>query len=139
MVPQDVHESFEGELAKGYINPRYYNKNWTKTAEKLIDEICEILGSGKASTRKRAEGYTVHYELVGGIIIGYHDRHQYMGIIMQMDGKTLDRLRTYKGDMAGAWVIAKIAEYAERIEWFDKCTRIDISLDMFNHEHSVLI
>ena len=89
---------------KKMIVDEFYDVDWSDKADAIINRICTELGLGaEVPARKNAQGDAVNplsklgYNVCrqyGDILIGYHKRYEFMGVIVQLSG---DACRSYRG------------------------------------------
>lgn len=154
MSPRDKYKmGADGEpilsrKGKKLIADEFYDVDWTDKADAIINRICATLGLGaEVPARKNAQGDAVNplsklgYNVCkqyGDILIGYHNRYEYMGIIVQLSG---DACRSYRRGfddcVAELFLISGLNTIADANDYMCAPTRIDIALDEYNGAWSV--
>lgn len=154
MSPRDKYKmGADGEpilsrKGKKLITDEFYDVDWTDKADAIINRICATLGLGaEVPARKNAQGDAVNplsklgYNVCkqyGDILIGYHNRYEYMGIIVQLSG---DACRSYRRGfdncVAELFLISGLNTIADANDYMCAPTRIDIALDEYNGAWSV--
>lgn len=149
MSPRDKYKLGEdGEpilsrKGKKLIADEFYDVDWTDKADAIINRICATLGLGaEVPARKNAQGDAVNplsklgYNVCkqyGDILIGYHNRYEYMGIIVQLSG---DACRSYRRGfddcVAELFLISGLNTIADTNDYMCAPTRVDIALDEYN-------
>lgn len=128
---------------KKLIADEFYDVDWTDKADAIINRICATLGLGaEVPARKNAQGDAVNplsklgYNVCkqyGDILIGYHNRYEYMGIIVQLSG---DACRSYRRGfddcVAELFLISGLNTIADANDYMCAPTRVDIALDEYN-------
>lgn len=154
MSPRDKYKmGADGEpilsrKGKKLIADEFYDVDWTDKADAIINRICATLGLGaEVPARKNAQGDAVNplsklgYNVCkqyGDILIGYHNRYEYMGIIVQLSG---DACRSYRRGfddcVAELFLISGLNTIADANDYMCAPTRVDIALDEYNGAWSV--
>lgn len=133
---------------KKLIADKFYDVDWTDKADAIINRICATLGLGaEVPARKNAQGDAVNplsklgYNVCkqyGDILIGYHNRYEYMGVIVQLSG---DACRSYRRGfddcVAELFLISGLNTIADANDYMCAPTRVDIALDEYNGAWSV--
>lgn len=133
---------------KKLIAEEFYDVDWTDKADAIINRICATLGLGaEVPARKNAQGDAVNplsklgYNVCkqyGDILIGYHNRYEYMGVIVQLSG---DACRSYRRGfddrVAELFLISGLNTIADANDYMCAPTRVDIALDEYNGAWSV--
>lgn len=123
-----------------------YDVDWTDKAESIIARICALLGLGaEIPLRKNAQGniinplgslgYTVCKQF-GDVLVGYHSRYEYMGVMVQLSG---DACRAYRDAFADddkrvpeLVLIKTLKQIATDNDYMCAPTRVDIALDEYD-------
>lgn len=154
MSPRDKYKlGADGEpilsrKGKKLIADEFYDVDWTDKADAIINRICATLGLGaEVPARKNAQGDAVNplsklgYNVCkqyGDILIGYHNRYEYMGVIVQLSG---DACRSYRRGfddcVAELFLISGLNTIADANDYMCAPTRVDIALDEYNGAWSV--
>lgn len=150
MSPRDKYKLGEdGEpilsrKGKKLIADEFYDVDWTDKAEVIINRIYTTLGLGaEVPARKNAQGDAVNplsklgYNVCkqyGDILIGYHNRYEYMGIIVQLSG---DACRAYRrmfdnNCVPELFLISGLNTIADDNDYMCAPTRVDIALDEYD-------
>lgn len=129
---------------KKMIADAFYDVDWTDKADGIINRICTVLDLGaEVPARKNAQGDAINplsklgYNVCkqyGDILIGYHNRYEYMGVIMQLSG---DACRSYRRMFDNSCVpelflINGLNTIADDNDYMCAPTRVDIALDEYN-------
>lgn len=115
----------------------YYNVNWSDTAELYISAISNLLNvkfstPDKNQTSLAKLGYT-QTRCAGSILIGYHERYEYMGICLQFTGEGLRQYRLSSSrDCAESWLMRSLDKLSDKWEYSCSATRIDIAIDSYD-------
>lgn len=129
---------------KKMIADEFYDVDWIDKADAIINRICATLGLGaEVPARKNAQGDAVNplsklgYNVCkqyGDILIGYHNRYEYMGIIVQLSGDACRSYRRAFGDdcVAELFLISGLNTIADANDYMCAPTRVDIALDEYN-------
>lgn len=126
----------------------FYDIDWSDKADGIINCICAKLGLGaEVPARKNAQGDAVNplsklgYNVCkqfGDVLIGYHKRFEYMGIIVQLSG---DACRSYRRGfddcVAELFLISGLNTIADANDYMCAPTRVDIALDEYDGAWSV--
>lgn len=154
MSPRDKYKmGADGEpilsrKGKKLIADEFYDVDWTDKADAIINRICATLGLGaEVPARKNAQGDAVNplsklgYNVCkqyGDILIGYHNRYEYMGIIVQLSGDACRSYRRMFADcVAELFLISGLNTIADDNDYMCAPTRVDIALDEYNGAWSV--
>lgn len=154
MSPRDKYKlGADGEpilsrKGKKMIADEFYDVDWTDKADAIINRICATLGLGaEVPARKNAQGDAVNplsklgYNVCkqyGDILIGYHNRYEYMGIIVQLSGDACRSYRRMFADcVAELFLISGLNTIADDNDYMCAPTRVDIALDEYNGAWSV--
>lgn len=155
MSPRDKYKlGVDGEpilsrKGKKLIADEFYDVDWTDKAEAIINRIYTTLGLGaEVPARKNAQGDAVNplsklgYNVCkqyGDILIGYHKRYEYMGIIVQLSGDACRSYRRAFDDdcVAELFLISGLNTIADDNDYMCAPTRVDIALDEYNGAWSV--
>ena len=150
MSPRDKYKiGADGEpilsrKGKKMIADAFYDVDWTDKADGIINRICTVLDLGaEVPARKNAQGDAVNplsklgYNVCkqyGDILIGYHNRYEYMGVIIQLSG---DACRSYRrmfdnGCVPELFLISGLNTIADDNDYMCAPTRVDIALDEYN-------
>lgn len=150
MSPRDKYKLGEdGEpilsrKGKKLIADEFYDVDWMDKAEVIINRIYTTLGLGaEVPARKNAQGDAVNplsklgYNVCkqyGDILIGYHNRYEYMGIIVQLSG---DACRAYRRMFVNncvpeLFLISGLNTIADDNDYMCAPTRVDIALDEYD-------
>lgn len=152
MSPRDKYKlGADGEpilsrKGKKLIADEFYDVDWTDKADAIINRICATLGLGaEVPARKNAQGDAVNplsklgYNVCkqyGDILIGYHNRYEYMGVIVQLSG---DACRSYRGGFDDTdkrvpelVLVSTLKAIADGNGYMCAPTRVDIALDEYN-------
>lgn len=136
---------------KKMIADIFYDIDWSDRAENIIAHICADLELGtEVPARKTAQGDTVNplgklgYNVCkqyGDVLIGYHKRFEYMGIIIQLSG---DACRSYRNSFDDTdkrvpelVLLSRLNTIATANDYMCAPTRVDIALDEYNGLWSV--
>lgn len=133
---------------KKLIADEFYDVDWTDKADAIINRICATLGLGaEVPARKNAQGDAVNplsklgYNVCkqyGDILIGYHNRYEYMGVIVQLSGDACRSYRRAFDDcVAELFLISGLNTIADANDYMCAPTRVDIALDEYNGAWSV--
>ena len=133
---------------KKLIADEFYDVDWTDKADAIINRICATLGLGaEVPARKNAQGDAVNplsklgYNVCkqyGDILIGYHKRYEYMGVIVQLSGDACRSYRRMFDDcVAELFLISGLNTIADDNDYMCAPTRVDIALDEYNGAWSV--
>lgn len=141
VFPIDNHLDDDGnELPKGKFPDKYYNNDWTDRADSRVKDLEEFFGESMQEERctlGRA-GYTVSYRFASGAVVGYHEKHEYMGIHIQFTGEGLVVLRKRLGGLAERDALRLIAGQCEAWGDYDwRVSRIDVAIDVTDSEWTV--
>ena len=129
---------------KKLIADEFYDVDWTDKADAIINRICAILGLGaEVPARKNAQGDAVNplsklgYNVCkqyGDILIGYHKRYEYMGVIVQLSGDACRSYRRAFDDdcVAELFLISGLNTIADANDYMCAPTRVDIALDEYD-------
>lgn len=155
MSPRDKYKiGADGEpilsrKGKKMIADAFYDVDWTDKADGIINRICTVLDLGaEVPARKNAQGDAINplsklgYNVCkqyGDILIGYHNRYEYMGVIMQLSG---DACRSYRRTFDNSCVpelflISGLNTIADDNDYMCAPTRVDIALDEYNGDWAV--
>lgn len=117
-----------------------YNVDWTTTAEKYIKQISLLLNLEFTQDKHNSLaklGYTQTLQS-GKILLGYHERYEYMGICIQLTG---DGLRQYRMsspyDCPEPWLMRALDNLSDSWEYSCGATRIDIAIDTYNGDTTI--
>lgn len=131
---------------KKLIADEFYDVDWTDKADAIINRICATLGLGaEVPARKNAQGEAVNLlsklgynvcKQYDDILIGYHKRYEFMGIIVQLSG---DACRSYRGSFANTdkrvpelVLLFALNAIATDNNYMCAPTRVDIALDEYD-------
>lgn len=129
---------------KKLIADEFYDVDWTDKADAILNRICVTLGLGaEVPARKNAQGDAVNplsklgYNVCkqyGDILIGYHKRYEYMGIIVQLSGDACRSYRRAFDDdcVAELFLISGLNTIADANDYMCAPTRVDIALDEYD-------
>lgn len=142
MLPIDSRLDEEGnELPAGRYADRYFKRNWSDKAERFCFDLCEKIGFESISESNikkiRKLGYNIEYNLADGIILGYHDNNEYMGLCLQLSGDGLRSLRLNYDENAEVILLNLIKEFVEERNYRFRVTRLDVAIDVENCWESV--
>lgn len=149
MSPRDKYKlGADGEpilsrKGKKMIADAFYDVDWADKADGIINRICATLGLGaEVPARKNAQGDAVNplsklgYNVCrqyGDILIGYHNRYEYMGVIVQLSGDACRAYRSMYNDcVAELFLINGLNAIANDNNYMCAPTRVDIALDEYN-------
>lgn len=149
MSPRDKYKlGIDGEpilsrKGKKMIADVFYDVDWSDKADDIISRICATLGLGaEVPARKNAQGDAINplsklgYNVCkqyGDILIGYHSRYEYMGIIVQLSGDACRAYRSMHNDcVAELFLINGLNAIANDNNYMCAPTRVDIALDEYN-------
>lgn len=137
ITPTDNAPRRDGEFTR---NSRNIGKDWSEEAEGLIDKYQMALGlepGERRETKAYCKGYTTHYEIGNGVIVGYHPMNRYMGLVVDFSGQALAKLRA-QGLMTDVnWLKAFRSLEADPDYKFGTTT-LDIAIDDYNGRRTVL-
>lgn len=129
---------------KKLIADEFYDVDWTDKADAIINRICTVLGLGaEVPARKNAQGDAVNplsklgYNVCkqyGDVLIGYHKRYEYMGVIVQLSGDACRSYRRMFDDscVPELFLISGLNTVADDNDYMCAPTRVDIALDEYN-------